>query len=224
MSLILNIDTALDRAIISLSDQQNILCFSINERQKDHSAWLHPAIQNLLKSAGAQINQLAAVAVNAGPGSYTGLRVGMAAAKGICYALNIPLITVSNLELWAEAALPEAEQCICPVIDARRMEVFTAVYDMNKKELLSPQAMILNENSFTGILKSQKMLFCGNAVGKVKNIIRHPNAFFTDTSPQPQTMVWLSYKKYANHETTNLAYAEPFYLKPFFQKNTEGCK
>jgi tRNA threonylcarbamoyladenosine biosynthesis protein TsaB len=120
MSLILNIDTALDTASVCLANQKEVLQFSVNEDQKDHAAWLHQTIAELLQKGGYSIKDLDAVAVSIGPGSYTGLRVGLATAKGFCYALQIPLITVNTLKLIAFAAKDEAIDLICPMIDARR--------------------------------------------------------------------------------------------------------
>src|SRR5689334_17760726 len=127
MSLVLNIDTAVETASICLSEDRKILQVSINENQKDHAAWLSVAIQNMMINAGYRLNQLHAIGITIGPGSYTGLRVGLSAAKGLCYALNIPLITIGTLEMMAFAAKDEPADLLCPLIDARRMEVFTAL-------------------------------------------------------------------------------------------------
>ena len=136
MSLILNIDTALETAFVCLSNGNEVLQSSVNETQKDHATWLHTAITNLLQKTGHSVNELEAVAVSIGPGSYTGLRVGLASAKGFCYALNIPLIAISTLKIIALAASNEVQGAtiICPMIDARRMEVFTLLYDIDLME------------------------------------------------------------------------------------------
>src|ERR1051325_9884884 len=143
MALILNIDTAIETASICLSEDKNVLKFAINENQKDHAAWLSVAIKTLMKEAGIQLNQLNTIAVTIGPGSYTGLRVGLSAAKGLCYALNIPLITIGTLEMMAMAAKEEPVDLLCPMIDARRLEVFTAVYNKKMEEVRSPHSLIL---------------------------------------------------------------------------------
>src|SRR6266513_982784 len=129
MSLLLNIDTAIETASICLSKDGNVLHLSINENQKDHAAWLTVAIQEMMQNSGYQLNQLNAIAVTIGPGSYTGLRVGLSTAKGLCYVLKIPLLTIGTLEMMAFAAKQNPVDLLCPMIDARRMEVFTAVYD-----------------------------------------------------------------------------------------------
>jgi tRNA threonylcarbamoyladenosine biosynthesis protein TsaB len=170
MSLILNIDTALDTAMISLARDGKLLETAENAEQKDHAAWLHPAIEELMQHNGNSLPDIHAVAVSIGPGSYTGLRVGLSAAKGICYAMNLPLIAIGTLEIIAKSAADEAEELICPVIDARRDEVYTAIYKKNLAPQISPLAMILHIKSFETVLDSQKMLFCGNAVKKRRQL------------------------------------------------------
>src|SRR5271168_1032073 len=145
-----------------------------NFEQKAHAAWLHVAVQELMTNTGSRMRDLQAVAVTAGPGSYTGLRVGMAAAKGFCYALGIPLITEDTLRVMAFAAserLPEAD-LLCPMIDARRMEVFTAVYQKGGKVLLPPIAMVIDENSFSEFLSERFMSFFGDGSYKCKPLIK----------------------------------------------------
>jgi tRNA threonylcarbamoyladenosine biosynthesis protein TsaB len=216
MSLILNIDTALDKASVCLSDDGNAKQLSFNENQKDHAAWLHMAIAEMLKKSGHVIKDINAVAVNNGPGSYTGLRIGLAAAKGLCYALNIPLITVNSLKIIASAVQDEAHDIICPLIDARRMEVFTAMYDKELKETVSPHAMLIDEKSFSSVLSSGKVLFCGNGVKKLQPIILNRNALFSKTNADASHLAKLSFIFYNNKEFTGLAYAEPLYVKEFY--------
>ncbi|MBA2250622.1 MAG: tRNA (adenosine(37)-N6)-threonylcarbamoyltransferase complex dimerization subunit type 1 TsaB, partial [Chitinophagaceae bacterium] len=144
MALILNIDTCTENAIVSLANNDVIIGTMNNSNQKDHASFLHTAIKNLLDKSGILISQLNAIAVTAGPGSYTGIRVGMAAAKGLAYALQIPLISLNTLEVIAMCSIIQSENkdaFFCPMIDARRMEVFTAVYDQFLKEIIAPCAM-----------------------------------------------------------------------------------
>jgi tRNA threonylcarbamoyladenosine biosynthesis protein TsaB len=216
MSLILNIDTALDTASVCLAEDGNVLQFSSSENQKDHASWLHTAIADMLQKSGFEIKELHAVAVSVGPGSYTGLRVGMAAAKGICYALNIPLLTVNSLKLLAFAAKDEAVDFICSLIDARRMEVFTAIYNKDLQEKDSPHAEVLDEKSFATILLSGKVLFCGNAVNKLRPLISNSNAIFSPTMADASHLARLSIKSYNKKEFADLAYAEPMYIKEFY--------
>lgn len=147
MGLILNIDTSTEQAGICLAKDEHVLGILRNDEQKDHASWLHPAIRKLLENAAYALGELDAIAVTAGPGSYTGLRVAMAAAKGLCYALKVPLILENTLDVMALAGsqqpqLPEA--ClICPMIDARRMEVFTALYTKDLQVIMPGTAMVL---------------------------------------------------------------------------------
>ena len=227
MSVILNIDTATDIAHISLSKAGVILDSLTNKDQKDHGSFLQPAIQKLLKNNFISIQELDAIALSAGPGSYTGLRVGMASAKGLCFALQKPLITISSLEIIAYAAILVAplptdstEVLFCPMIDARRMEVFTALYSQQLETLLEPQAVIIEQDSFAKYLLGNKIFFIGNGAAKLKLICKNKNALFPSNVSNPLAMNKLSFKKYEKKDFTDLAYSEPSYLKEFF----EGAK
>lgn len=217
MSLILNIDTALDNASVCLSKDGNVLQISYNENQKDHASWLHTAIAELLQKNSCKINELHGVAVSIGPGSYTGLRVGLSAAKGFCFALNIPLITVSSLMLIAFAAKEEATDLICPLIDARRMEVFTALYDKNLQEIQSAHSLVLDEKSFASVLLNNKVHFCGNGIAKLKPIIADHNANYCNINADASHLAYLSLKYYKNKDFADLAYTEPLYIKEFYK-------
>src|SRR5579871_6069248 len=170
MALILNIDISTESAAICLSKDGMQLALSESNEQKEHASWLHVAIDKMMKSNGFLMKDLSAVAVIDGPGSYTGLRVGMSAAKGLCYALQIPLITESSLKFMAYAATKQindiSDSFLCPMIDARRMEVFTALYNQRLEELLPPTAMLLDEKSFLAHLSSKKICFFGNGSAK----------------------------------------------------------
>ena len=216
MSLILTIDTALDTASVCMAQDGEVVNSVALENQKDQASWLHAAIREMLRKAGYSLNQFEAVAVSIGPGSYTGLRVGLAAAKGLCYALDIPLLAVSTLEIMAWAVKEEATGLICPLIDARRMEVFTAIYDKELKEISSPASMIVEETSFASLLKTQPILFCGNGRKKLEALISNTNAQFTDTSPDASALAQLSYNHFQLKKFANLAYSEPLYLKEFY--------
>jgi tRNA threonylcarbamoyladenosine biosynthesis protein TsaB len=220
MSLILNIDTALDSASVCLSEDDKVVQLSFNENQKDHASWLHTEIAEQLKKSGKKIKDLDAVAVSIGPGSYTGLRVGLAAAKGFCFALQIPLITVNSLKIIAFAVKEEAVDIICPLIDARRMEVFTAIYDKELQEKVSPHAMVLDKQSFESLLLSGKVLFCGNTVHKIQPLISNSNAFYSNTVADASHLARLSCNCYYKKEFAGLAYAEPMYIKEFHSAAT----
>lgn len=221
MSLILHIDTALDSAHLVLSKDGEKIAHSLNAQQYDHAAWIQTAIKQLFVDSNQSMDHLKSVAVVAGPGSYTGLRVGMATAKGICYAMDIPLITIDTLYLMATNAktaitsLP-AKSLLVPMIDARRMEVFTAGYDNNLNIVLPAQAMILTEASYSSLLEQGTIFFFGNGAEKWKSMCTHSNAMFIESDYQPRALVEASYSKYLRHEFTALAYAEPVYIKEFY--------
>ena len=228
MSLILNIDTALGTAYITLAEKGKPLLSIFNENEKDHAAWIQPAIYKLMLETGTAMQNLKAVGVNIGPGSYTGLRIGLAAAKGISYALNIPLIAEVSLKLIAFSAIkqfesinissPSLEFLFCPMIDARRMEVFMAVYNSNLDEIVKPGALILEANSFEEQLKRQKILFLGNGSEKFQQVCQNSNAFFKKMPLEPFALASLTYKKFIGNNFVDLAYTEPLYVKEFFTK------
>jgi len=216
MSLLLNIDTALDAASVCLSRDEEILQLISNEKQRDQASWLHNSIAAMMQQNNITINQLQAVAVTNGPGSYTGLRVGLAAAKGLCFALSIPLITIGTLEIMAYAVKEEALYFICPMIDARRMEVFTALYDKSLTERKAGHALIIDENSYAMELHSHQLLFCGNGSKKMQQVVTHSNASFSNTSYNAADLAILACRCFRNQEFANLAYSEPLYIKEFY--------
>ena len=218
MALILNIDTATEIAGICLSQDGNSLFSAQNHQQKDHSSWLHTAVGKIMQDSGFGMRDLHAVAVTNGPGSYTGLRVGMAAAKGFCYAFNIPLITENTLKVMALAAREQAPgtDLFCPMIDARRMEVFTAVYKSDGVELMSPVAMIIDENSFSDYLKNQSMSFFGGGSYKCKLLLAASSATFIEIKYQVGYLGILSFLRYLHREFTDLVFSEPAYTKEFY--------
>ncbi len=215
MSLILNIDTSTESASICLADKENCLFISSNNSQKEHAGWLHPAIKQSLEKSGKKITDLRAVGITAGPGSYTGLRVAMATAKGLCYALNIPMIAVNTLEAMAYMAVEEETDYICPMIDARRMEVFTALYDKKLLTITPPYAMILDKNSFLTVLQHKKILFFGNGKNKFEKIIDEKNAIFKNLMFNALHLSKVTYTKFVKSEFSALSTAEPFYLKNY---------
>jgi tRNA threonylcarbamoyladenosine biosynthesis protein TsaB len=218
MALILNIDTAMEKASISLAREGTTLALAENVAQKEHASWLHPAIEQMMQDTGYRLRDLQAVAVTAGPGSYTGLRVGMAAAKGFCFALNIPLITEDTLKVMAFAAKEQLSEIdlLCPMIDARRMEVFTAVYRNDLTLILPSTAMVVDENSFTPWLKDHQVSFFGGGSDKCKPIIRGPRACFSEVNYHAGYLGILSFLRYLQGEFTGLAYSEPAYTKEFY--------
>lgn len=216
MSLLLNIDTAVQSASVCLSLEGKSLGLAINPSQKDHAAWLHTAITELLNERGYSLHDLKAIAVSAGPGSYTGLRVGMATAKGLCYALQLPLITVNTLLMMAVAAEEEPTELICPMIDARRMEVFAAVYNKTLTDVVSPHNFIISETFLEELIEKHTITFLGNGSDKFRKLINKNNAFFKEIEPTAVHLSKISYYSFVNENFADLAYSEPFYGKEFY--------
>jgi tRNA threonylcarbamoyladenosine biosynthesis protein TsaB len=220
MSLILNIDTTLEKAQVSLAEEGRVLTGLFNSTQKDHASFVQHAVEQLTREAGIELKNVDAIAVAAGPGSYTGLRVGMASAKGLCYALKKPLIALSTLEILTVAVTkgldhPETNHLFCPMIDARRMEVFTAVYKKDLTEVLHATALILYENSFIKFLADHHVFFYGSGAAKWKNICTHPHAFFPALNSLDSAMALHAHNSFLNNRFADLAYAEPLYVKDF---------
>ena len=223
MSYILNIDTAVTTASVCVSNGNETAAFLFNPSQKDHAAWLHPAIRQVVSDAGISLQRLDAIAISAGPGSYTGLRVGMSAAKGLCYALQKPLITINTLQMMAAAVDDTELTLLCPMIDARRMEVFTAIYDTSLRQIMAPTNMILTETSFSEVLQGSPVLFFGNGSEKFRTIVHHPNAMFAHVEVTAKHMTALTLRRFAQNDFDNLAYTEPFYGKEFYLQNVKHC-
>jgi len=217
LAIILNIETATKNCSVSVSDGTTQLALrELNEGKFSHAEKLHSFIVEVLESTGLSMKDLNAVAVSKGPGSYTGLRIGVSAAKGICYALDIPLISVSTLKCLALQMQPEEGAYVVPLLDARRMEVYSAVFDDKFIQVRETEAEIIDENSFNDFLENGKVYFLGDGAEKCKAYIRHHNArFVTETYPSAREMVSMVQKKYDSAEFENLAYFEPFYLKDF---------
>lgn len=219
MAIILCIDTAAEMATIGLGTEDEILASEINTDQKNHASFAQPAIQRALANTSLEFNQIDAVAVVNGPGSYTGLRVGLASAKGICYTLNIPLITLNTLTVMALAAVEffnDSSILYCPLIDARRNEVFTAVYNSELDILLPPQPKIVEPESFNIFLERQRVVFFGSGHNKCGKIISHKNAVFKDVHYTINHMNLLALEAYRKNQFADIAYIEPFYTKEFF--------
>lgn len=220
MALILYIDTATEIATVGISNNNEVLGSVTNTEQRDHAAFLQPAIRDLLKKTGITFIQVEAISVTAGPGSYTGLRVGLASAKGLCYALNIPLITLGTLEVMALSSIKHFKNddstLYCPMIDARRMEVFTAVYNNDMEEIVEPSAIILDEKFFSDLLKTKKIIFSGSGAVKLKSILTNDNADFSDNKILPEALAELSYKNFQISNFASISLAEPAYIKDFY--------
>lgn len=231
MALLLNIDTATEHASVCLSDDEKILGLIESTEQKNHASFIQVAIQELMKTAETDLQAIDAVSVSAGPGSYTGLRVGLASAKGICYALGKPLIMINTLEIMAKAMLqyliatgeqPDITTCFCPMIDARRMEVFTATYNSHLKETEAPHAKIVDEQSFTEQLSKGKIVFSGTGHHKFQKLVSSPSAVFLNVQHNAIHLAQLALIAYQSKRFADLAYSEPLYVKAFFDPSKQA--
>jgi tRNA threonylcarbamoyladenosine biosynthesis protein TsaB len=220
MALILNIDTATEHASVCLALDTTTIAIESNPHQKDHAAFVQPAIQRIFHSTNYELSSVDAIAVSNGPGSYTGLRVGLSTAKGLSYALNKPLILVNTLEIMATAAIENVSELspslFCPMIDARRMEVFAAVYDHQLLEIVSPAAFVLNQLSFNDMLQQHRVVFTGSGAEKFKVLIQNHNAIFLNIQHDAHHMATIAEKLYLLKSFADKAYSEPYYLKEFF--------
>lgn len=220
MSYILNIETATEVCSVAVSKDNEIIFYREETKGPSHAVLLGVFVNDAMSEMRARNIQLDAVAVSCGPGSYTGLRIGVSEAKGLCYGLNIPLIAINTLKIMAQGVLEkEAIQentILCPMIDARRMEVYDLLLNKDLEELRPTSADIIDENSFSDILKEKKIVFFGNGAAKCKEVLSKENASFIDgTYPKASDMIKLANEAYANKDFVDVAYFEPFYLKEF---------
>lgn len=216
MSYILNLETSTTNCSVSLfkGEQLCVIREDYNSNYS-HAESLHVFINDVLNEAQVNAKELDAVAVSKGPGSYTGLRIGVSAAKGLCFALDIPLIAVNTLEALAHQVNIDSG-IIIPMLDARRMEVYVAAFDAQHQEVMPIQSKILEADSFSNFLASNSVYFIGNGVSKTKTLIHHENAvFIEDKLPSAKYMGALAYKKFVSSQFEDVAYFEPFYLKDF---------
>ena len=216
MGIILNIETATKNCSVSIADKGNILANKeLNNGNYSHAELLHPFIADILKEAQLSSKDIDAVAVSKGPGSYTGLRIGVSAAKGLCFAFDKPLISIDTLTALAHATT-SSQGYIIPMIDARRMEVYASVFDANYTQVREIKAEIVTEASYLDYLNNGKVTFLGDGAMKCKELITHENAvFLSDYFPSSKEMAGLSYEKYKKNDIEDVAYFEPFYLKDF---------
>lgn len=220
MSILLHIETATTNCSVGISRNGEVVALKQqNDANYSHAENLHLFIIEVLKEAGYTPGELEAIAVSKGPGSYTGLRIGVSTVKGMCFALDKPLIAIDTLEILARQYVVEdsSNDFIVPLIDARRMEVYSAVFDFNYNKLRQTEAEIINPESFKDYLKEAKVHFIGDGAAKCKGVITHPNAVFTEEIlyPSANEMATIATKKYKAGDFENLAYFEPFYLKDF---------
>lgn len=230
MALILNLETATTACSVSLSRDGKLL--SLKEKNGDytHAENLTLFVEEVFKQARLRLNELDAIAVSKGPGSYTGLRIGVSTAKGLCYSLDKPLIALNTLKSMADGILLSHKEMItpssllCPMIDARRMEVYCAVYDATCKEIKATAAEIIDENSFAELLKDNQLIFFGDGAAKCKSAFSdNVNAIFIDDIyPSAKDMITSSEEAFTKKMFEDVAYFEPFYLKDFVSGKKKG--
>jgi tRNA threonylcarbamoyladenosine biosynthesis protein TsaB len=229
MALILNLETATTSCSVSLADNGKLLSLKELDADYTHAENLTLFIQDVLTESGKKLPELDAVAISKGPGSYTGLRIGVSTAKGLCYSLNKPLIAINTLETMAsglieQTGIKDPNILFCPMIDARRMEVFCAVYDINRKEVSPTAAEIIDENSFRDLLNSHPVYFFGDGAEKCREVFSlNANARFIEKiSCSAKYMIPLAEAAFARKQFEDIAYFEPFYLKDFVAGKKKG--
>ncbi|CAM4105300.1 MULTISPECIES: tRNA (adenosine(37)-N6)-threonylcarbamoyltransferase complex dimerization subunit type 1 TsaB [Flavobacterium] len=215
MSILLNIETATKNCSVSIAKEgKTILCKEIAEANFSHAEKLHVFIEEILNETNLTFKDLKAVAVSQGPGSYTGLRIGVSSAKGLCYALGLPLIAIDTLELLARRISIE-EGVIIPMIDARRMEAYTSLFDKDYNKIRKTEAEVINEASYEEIKTAIHLV--GDGIMKFKEVLTNDKFVYHDevVFPSANEMSFLSYEKYKKSDFVDVAYFEPYYLKDF---------
>jgi len=226
MAYLLAIETATEICSIALGDNAQCVALVESDKENSHAEKIMVFVKEALRQANISPSMLDAICISEGPGSYTGLRIGTSSAKGLCYALNIPLIAVSTLHSMAWGArekYPKQNQ-YCPMIDARRMEVYSAIYNSDLQIITHPTNVIVDENAYSEFLQKDSVVFSGNAVEKTKSLLlSNANAVFADTKTSASYLLELGYEKYKRKDFVDTAYFEPFYLKEF-QSGTPKVK
>lgn len=223
---ILHLETATNICSVALSEGGNLVAVKETDEDRSHGSVLTVFMDEVLREGGLSPSDIDAVAVSLGPGSYTGLRIGVSVTKGFAYAQDIPVIGISTLRLLTAAALCDArirtlqqrysEILLCPMIDARRMEVYTAVYSEKEIEIEAVTAKIIDDTSFNNLLKSGQLVFFGNGSDKIAEIIRHKNAhIISGITPSAKYMLPLALQAFHDKKFEDRAYFEPLYLKDF---------
>ena len=221
MSCILHIETSTTVCSVAVSEDGQCIYHDEDRTGQNHNERIGSFVDEALSFADSHAIPVDAVAVSMGPGSYTGLRIGVSMAKGVCYALNIPLIAVPTLELLAVPVLLRhddlpGDAVLCPMLDARRMEVYSALYDRALHTLREIRAEVVGEGTYDEILSSRPVYFFGDGAEKCKAVIKHPNAhFFDGIQPLAKNMFPIAEKRLMTQQTEDVAYFEPFYLKDF---------
>lgn len=220
MAYILHIESTSTVCSIAISKDAELVALKELNNGYTHAENLHVFIEQLLKETSLNSKDLNAIAVSSGPGSYTGLRIGFSAAKGLAYALQIQLITIDTLKALSNTAIQKttADALFCPMMDARRMEVYCTVYDNSLNEILPIQALVLDETSIKNFILNKDIYFFGDGMSKAKDLLQSlPNIHFIDgVAASAASMISLAFKKYQSKDFADIAYSEPNYLKEFF--------
>jgi tRNA threonylcarbamoyladenosine biosynthesis protein TsaB len=220
MAYILSLETATKSCSVALHRSGQLLAVQDFHLDKSHSSILHPLIRDMLQYCDVARNDLSAVALSMGPGSYTGLRIGASGAKGLCFALDIPLIAVNTLEAMAQKLQPYnlADALLCPMLDARRMEVYCQIRDAKGEEVMATMPVIIDENSFAPYLAQHEVWFFGDGSAKTQQVLEPVAAnarFIKNITPSAASVGLLAWQKYQQQEFEDVAYFVPFYLKEF---------
>ena len=216
MAVILCLETSTTNCSVAVAVDGRIIALQEdNNNQYSHAEKLHPFIDQVLAKSGILKSSLEAIAVSKGPGSYTGLRIGVSAAKGLCFAIDVPLISIPTLEALAHQAVIE-NGLIIPMLDARRLEVYAAVFSSENDQIRETKAEVLDKNSYYDYLKINNVCFIGDGVEKFKSLCKHKNAIFMEGKlPSAKQMGALAEIKYRKNDFEDVAYFEPYYLKDF---------
>jgi tRNA threonylcarbamoyladenosine biosynthesis protein TsaB len=216
VSYILHVETSTKNCSVSIGKSGVLVALEeLNTEGYSHAEKLHVFLKDVVEKAGISFADVSAICVGKGPGSYTGLRIGVSAVKGLCFALDIPMLAIESLEILSRKAVV-TDGYILPLLDARRMEVYSAVFDKDYKRVRETQAEVIDENSFQEYLERGPVFFIGDGAEKCKDIVQHPNAHFIENAfPSAKEMVSLAFEKYTANDTVDVAYFEPFYLKDF---------
>ena len=220
MERLILIETSTSLCSVAIVENGKIVCERLSDEPRAHASMTAPYISDMLKERGLKVSDCGAVAVSKGPGSYTGLRVGVSTAKGLCFGAGIPLVSVGTLDtlVWQakdEGLVPEGWAYIIPMIDARRMEVYTAVFSPDGKQLTPTTASVVTSDSFKERLEEGKVLFIGDGAGKCEGTLSHPNSVFVQCCPKASGMKTPATAALKEGRFEDVAYFEPFYLKEF---------
>lgn len=225
MAILLHLETATTNCSVGISkDDQVVVLKEKNAVNYSHSEQLHVFIKEALKEASLSFTDLDGIAVSKGPGSYTGLRIGVSAAKGLCFSLDVPLISTPTLQNMARQVDLHPGELVIPALDARRMEVYSCVYDHRYHEVRETRAEIIDEASFADYVGENKVHIVGSGAEKCRGVLQHPNFIFNpDVVPSAKEMATIAFEKFKSQQFEDVAYFEPYYLKDFvLQQKKKG--